>query len=139
MAVIPIIHLVHRRKIHEQRNSPGRHTLLQEGVEGYDTYENFDETGGPTFLPQRSSLAYYDIFGGPLNEDTKAASTFTSNISWGDAVEPPEALRELLLWAISVHGEPLPSSVASEVLTMAAISIGVCPDIDGTGSRDPVE
>lgn len=102
--------------------------LLQEGDEDCDTCEKFDETDGPTFLPQQSLLSYHDIFGGSLNENTKATLTFIPDVSWGSVVEPPEALRELVHWAISVPGESLPPSVAPELLAMAAISIGVCPD-----------
>ena len=133
MGVIPISSSMdQRREIQAQSNSSERYALLQED---YDSCDNFDETNGPTFLPQRPPHAYYDIFGGPLNKDIKAASTFTPDVSWKYAIEPPESLRELVHRVISVPGEPLPSSVAPEVLAMAAISVGVCPD--GMGGWNP--
>jgi len=128
MGVIPISFLANRRETHAQSNSFEGYALLQEGVEDCDTYENLDETDGPTFLPQRPSHPYYDIFGGPLDKGIKAASTFTPAVSWKYAIEPPETLREFVRWAIPAPGESLPPSVATEVLAMAAISIGVCPD-----------
>ena len=134
MATIPILYLSERRKIHERHGSSEGRPLLHGRIEDCDTYEKFDETDGPTFLPQRPSPVFYDIFGGPLNEEAKAASTFIPDASWDDAVGPSEALHELIRWAVSAPEESLPPSVASEVLAMAAISIGVCPD--GMGSWD---
>jgi len=63
-----------------------------------------------------------------LNKNTEAAFTLTPNVSWESAVEPPEALRELARWAISVPVDSLLPSTAPELLVMAAISIGVCLD-----------
>jgi len=128
MAIIPVYQLYQRRKVHEWDDSSEGYTLLPEGVEDRGTCENFDETDGPTFLPQHHPLSYHDIFNGSLNEDVKAASAFVPDVSWERAVEPPEALRELARWAISVPAESLPPSAAPELLAMAAISIGVCPD-----------
>lgn len=127
VTVPPVSYLSDRRKIHEQSNSSGGYALLQEGIDDCDTYENLDETDGPTFLPQRLPHAYCDIFGGPLTEETKAASTFAMDVSWKNAIEPPEALDELVRWAISVPEESLPPPVAHEVLVMAAITVGACP------------
>jgi hypothetical protein len=134
MAALPIVYLGQRRETYEQYDSFEGYALLQEGAEDYGSYEYFDETDGPTFLPQQLAPAYYDIFEGHLNQDTKAACTFTPNVSWENAVELPEALRELVRWAISVPEESLPPSVASELLAIAAISIGVC--LDGMGNWD---
>ena len=113
--------------MHAQNKSSEQHSLLQERIEDDDRHENFDETDGPTFLPQRPLYPYYDIFGGALDEEVRAASTLTPDASWKYVIEPPEALHELVQWVISTHGEPLPP-VAPEVLAMAAISIGACPD-----------
>lgn len=134
MATLPIAYLLWRRKIHQQNNSSEGYTLLQEGIEDFDTYENFDETDGPTFLAQHPAPVYYGIFGGPLSEEAKAAFTFAQDVSWKTG--PPEALRELVHWATSVPGESLPPSVASELLVMAAISIGVCPDGMGGWTKE---
>lgn len=95
VAIVPILYLGQRRKIHERCSSSEGYALLQEGIEDCDIHENLDETDGPTFLSQRPPLVYYDIFGGPLNEETKAASTFTSDISWKYTVDPSEVLHEL--------------------------------------------
>jgi len=135
MGAIPVSSMARRRETHTKSSSSERYALLQGGIEDCDTYENFDETDGPTFLPQRPPHQYYDIFGGALDKEIKAASTLTQGVSWKHAIEPPEALRELLHWMISVPGESLPPSVAPEVLAMAATSIGVCPD--GMGGWDP--
>jgi len=130
MVTLPIVYLLYRRKVREQNNPSEGYTLLQEGIEDRDTYENLDETDGPTFLAQYPAPAYHSIFGGPLSEDAKAGFTFAPDVSW--KIEPPEALGELVHWATSVPGESLPPSVASELLAMAAISIGVT--LDGMGS-----
>ena len=135
MGFIPISSMTQKRETRAQNNSSERHALLQERIEDCDTYENFDETDGPTFLPQRPPHLYYDLFGGSLDKETKAASTFSPDVSWKYAIEPSEALRELVHRAISVPGEPLPPSMAPEVVAMAAISIGVCPD--GMGGWNP--
>jgi len=128
MAIIPIYHVYQRRKSLEQNNSGEEYALEREGYEDYYPRWGFDETDGPTFLPQQHPLSYYDIYGGTWNENTKAALTLTPDLSWGNVVEPPEALRELVRWAISVPGESITPSVALELLATAAISIGVCPD-----------
>lgn len=128
VGVIPISCLAGRREIRAQGNSSEGYTLLREGAEDCETDEDFDETYGPTFLPQRPSHLYYDIFDGPLNKEIKAASTLTPAVSWKYAIEPPEVLREVVHWAISAPGESLPPPVAPEVLAKAAVSIGVCPD-----------
>lgn len=132
ITAFPALYLGKRREIHEQHNSLEGYPLLREGSEDHDAYENSDETDGPTFLPQQLAPAYYDLYEGHLNQDTKEACTFTPNVSWENAVEPPEALRELVRWVVSIPEESLPPSVASELLAMAAISIGVC--LDGIGS-----
>ena len=132
ITAFPALYLGKRREIHEQYNSSQGYPLLREGNEDYDAYEKFDETDGPTFLPQQLAPAYYDLYEGHLNQDTKEACTFTPNVSWENAVEPPEALRELVRWVVSIPEESLPPSVASELLAMAAVSIGVC--LDGMGS-----
>ena len=120
--------LAPRRKACEQDYSAEKYALLHERTEHYDTYEKFDETNGPTFLPQQPIPAYHDIFGGPINEEVKAACTFTPKISWEDTIETSGAFRELVRWAISVPTESLRPSVAAELLAIAAISIGVCLD-----------
>jgi len=135
MGVIPISSMTQRREIHAQNNPPERYGLLQEKVEDCDTYESFDGTDGPTFLPQRPPHLYCDLFGEPLDKEIKAASTLIPDVSWKYAIEPSEALREVVHQAISVPGEPLPPSAAPEVLAMAAISIGVHPN--GIGGWDP--
>jgi hypothetical protein len=130
-AIIPVLYLSQRRKFHEQSGSLEEYALMQEEAEDCDAYETLDETDGPTFLPQHPPMAYYDIFGGPLDEETKMASTITPDALWKNTIEPPEAFRELVRWAVSVSGESLPPAVALELLSIGAISIGVRPD--GTG------
>ena len=126
MAAFPA-YLGQRQETH-QRDSFEGYTSLREESGDYDAHENFDETDGPTFLPQQLAPAYYDLYEGHLNQDTKAACTFTPNVSWENAVGPPEVLHELVRWGISIPEESLSPSVASELLAMAAISIGVCLD-----------
>jgi len=109
---------------------------LHGGVEDRYTYENFDETDGPTFLPQQPVSGHYDIFGGSLSEEMKATSTYTPGVSWEGAIEPQKAMRELVRLAVSVPGESLQPSAAVELLAMAAISIGVCLDGMGDWNRD---
>ena len=134
-AVLSIPYLGQRRQTHERTTSPEGYALLHEGIEDYDTHEEFDETDGPTFLPQRPFPVYHDIFGGPLSKEAEAASAPTPRVSWEGAVGPSETLRELVHWAVSAPGEFLPPYVAPEVLAVAANSIGVCPD--GMESWDP--
>jgi len=117
-----------RRKVCEQDYSTEEYALLHERTKGYDTYEKVDETDGPTFLPQQPVPAYYDIFGGSIDEEVKAACAFTPKVSWEDTIETSGAFRELVRWAISVPTESLRPSVAAELLAIAAISIGVCLD-----------
>ena len=109
MAALPLPYLLWRR----------------EEIEDYDALENSDETDGPTFLPQHLAPSYPDLFEGNLSQEIKATWTPVPNVSWWDAVEPPEALRGLVRWAISTPEESLPPFVASELLALAAISIGV--------------
>ena len=127
VAAFPILYPGQRRESHEQHNSFEGYAL-REGSVDYDAYENFDETDGPTFLPQHLAPAYYDLYEGHLDQDTKAACTFTTDVSWENVVEPPEALHGLVRWAISIPKESLHPSVTSELLAMAAVSIGVCLD-----------
>ena len=132
MAAIPIPYLCQRRETHGQTNSFDGYGLLREGIKDLHTCETFDETDGPTFLPQQPTPAYYDPFEVHSNKETKTACIFTPNVSWENAVELPEALRELIRWVVSDPGEPLSPSAASELLAIAAISIGVC--LDGIGN-----
>ena len=128
MAALPILYLGQRRETHEQNDSFEGYALLREGSKDYDGYEDIDETDGPTFLPQHVAPAYYDLYEGNLDQDTKAACTFTRNVSWENVVEPPEALNELIRWATSIPEESLSPSVAPELLALAAVSIEVCLD-----------
>lgn len=130
-AALPILYLGQIRETHEHDSFEG-YALLRGGSEDYDVYEEFDETDDPTFLPQHLAPAYHDLYEENLDQDTKAACTFTPNVSWENAVEPSEALHELIRWASSIPEESLPPSVAPELLAMAAVSIEVC--LDGMGS-----
>ena len=132
MAAIPIPYLSRRPETHEQINPFEGYRLLRERIEDCHTYETFDETDGPTFLPQQLTPAYYDLFEGHPNKETREACTFTPNASWENAVELPEALREFVSWMISDPWESLSPSAASELLAIAAISIGV--SLDGMGN-----
>ena len=120
------------RQVQKQNNPSEGYALLRERTEDCDIYEIWDETDGPTFLPQQPAPVLRDIFEWPLDKEIKAASTFTPDVSWKDAIESPAALRELVCWAISVPEESLPPSVASELLDVAATSVGV--HLDGMGS-----
>lgn len=102
----------------------------------YGTHEGFDETDGPSFLPQQPVFPYCDVFGRHLSEELKAALTFTPGVSWENTIEPQEVMRELILWAISVPAESLQPSVAAEVLALAALSIGVCLDRMEDGNQE---
>lgn len=132
VAALLIVCLDWRRKTRKENNYFEGYASLREEIEDYNVYEDFDETDGPTFLPQQIAPAYYDLFGRHLNQETEATCTFAPNTSWEGAVELPEALRELVRRVISVPEESLPPSAALELLVMAAISIGVC--LDGMGS-----
>ncbi|KAF9785815.1 hypothetical protein BJ322DRAFT_1107705 [Thelephora terrestris] len=123
-----------RRRICERGYSTGPYPSSHEQTGNHDTYEKFDETDGPTFLPQQPFSACYDIFGGSLNEELKVASTFTPKTSWEETIETSGAFCELVRWAISVPTESLRPSVAAELLAIAAVSIGVC--IDGMDDQN---
>lgn len=125
LAVFLIPSFVLGRDAYQRHNSIENYTPPQEDSEGY---ENFDETDGPTFLPQRPVSASYSIPQGFLHEEIKAAITFTSAVSWKNAIEPSETLHELVRWAVSVPEESLQPSIAVETLTTAATSIGVRVD-----------
>jgi hypothetical protein len=120
------------REIYLQGNYIKGDASLQEGSEDYDTYESFDETDGPTFLPQQPVPTYYNVPGGFLSEEMKAVIAFTPAVSWKNTIEPSEELHELVRWAVSIPAESLKSSMAVEMLTIAAISIGIPLDgMDG--------
>ena len=63
-AVLPLPYLLRRRETHEQNNHPRDYMLCREEIDGYDTRESFDETDGPTFLPQQLAPLYSDLFEG---------------------------------------------------------------------------
>lgn len=128
MAALPLPYLLHRRETRQQNNHLRDYVLCREEIDDYDARESFDETDGPTFLPQQLAPSYSDLFEGNLSLETKAACTFAPNVSWWDVVEPPEAFHELVRWAVSTPEESLPPFIASELLAMAAISIGMRPD-----------
>lgn len=117
------------REMYQQGKPIKRDTPPQENGADYDTHKNFDETDGPTFLPQQPAFPYYHISAGLFSEEMKAAVTLIPTISWENTIEPSEALRELVRWAASAPTESLQPPVAAEMLTIAAISIGV--QLDG--------
>lgn len=113
------------REIYRQDNYIKRHAPLQGGNDGYNTYENFGETDGPTLLPQQPSSTYHNIPGGFLSEEMKASTTITPTVSWKNTIEPSEVWRELLRWAVFAPPESLQPHIAAEIFTLAATSIGV--------------
>ena len=134
LATFVVPSLLLGREIPQQGDSIKRSVPPQEGSEGYNTYKNSDETDFPTFLPQQSVPACYDISRGSLGEEIKAAVIFTPAVSWKNTSEPSETLRGLVRWAVSVPAESLQPPLAAEMLTIAAISIGV--RLDGMDDWD---
>lgn len=128
LATVVVPSFVLRRKFLEQGCSTRGRVLLHEGIEDRDSYENFDETDGPTFLPQQPILVYCDISGRTPSEGLKAALASMPEASWENTIETPEAFGKLVRWAITAPEESLEPSVVAEVLAIAAISIGVCLD-----------
>lgn len=128
MAALPLHYLLQRQESHQQNGHIGDYVLCPQEIEDYDAHENSDETDGPTFFPQHLATLYPDLFEGISSQETKAAWTYAPNVSWWDAVELPEVLRELVRWAISTPEGDLSPFVASELLALAAISIGVRHD-----------
>jgi len=121
LATIVVPSFVLRRKYLEQGCSTRGRVSLHEGT-------NPDETDGPTFLPQQSIPACYDIFGRSPSEGLKAEMALTPEASWENAIETPEAFGKMVRWANTAPAESLEPSVVAEVLAIAAISIGVCLD-----------
>lgn len=131
LAAFLIPSLVLGRATHQQGSLIERHAPLQGDSDDYDAYDNFDETDGPTFLPHPPVSSYHDISGGFLSEEKKAVITFTPTVSWKNTIETSEKLRRLVRWVISVPVESLQPSMVTEMLAIAAISIGV--HLDGMG------
>lgn len=89
------------RETRQQGDSIKRYASLQEGTSAYDNSRE-----------------------GFFGEETKAAVTFNPTVSWKNTIESSEALYGLVRWAVSVPAESLQPSIAAEMLTIAAISIG---------------
>lgn len=128
VATIVVPSFILRQKNLEQGCSTRGRVSLHEGIEDYDSCRNFDETDGPTFLPQQPIPAYHDIFGRFPSEGLKTALALTPETSWENTIETPEAFGKMVRWAIAAPEESLGPSVVAEVFAIAAISIGVCLD-----------
>lgn len=124
LAALLIPSLIARPGIYERGDPTESCAFLHKEAGDYDAYENVGEANSP----QHPISAYYNTLGGPLSDELGAAYTVTPRVSWENTIETPDALRELVCWAVSVPAETLQPSVTAELLAMAAISIGVSLD-----------
>lgn len=122
------------REIYQQGNFVKGYVPPQEGGKDFNTYEKLDDTDGPMFLPQQPVSSYFNISEPFLGEGTKAAITYTPEVSWKNSIGPSEASLGLVRWAVSAPTESLQPSMVAELLTIGAINIGV--PLDGMDDWD---